>query len=106
MVKSPKNTPEAPSETNEPPLQPLLLTHVERPESVLLLGSLVAKSLLHKRHCAFVATPSGAIEAISPLELTADALPEEEAIALLLRFPGYTDDRLVDYLKARERRNL
>jgi hypothetical protein len=73
------------------------------PEAVLTLGALAVRALQEHGILTLFINEKGIVELCPPGELEMDGLSEQDAIVALGE-RGYTDERLVGYLKGREAR--
>jgi hypothetical protein len=81
----------------------LSLELAQSASGVLILGALAVKQLKARGMCAFYVNSQGTVEIVEPLEFALDALPEDQALRILLE-RQYTDTQLTSYLRGRESR--
>jgi hypothetical protein len=82
---------------------PLTETNMLSVGGISALGAICSKALLEYGQVTFFLNQRGIIEIAPPAEVSLDALPEEEALNVLLS-AGYTDEKLSQYLRQRDAR--
>ena len=73
------------------------------PDAVLTLGALAVRTLQEQGIITLFVNREGVIELCPRGEVELDGLPEDQAITALVD-RGYTDEKVIAYLKGREAR--
>jgi hypothetical protein len=88
-----------------PRLRPLSKTLLLTDQAAFALGKLAAQHLVDHGLVQFFMSSTGEVELVPLPEITADWLPEDEAVPALVA-QGYSEEQLVEYLKRRDLRHL